>query len=253
MAAFTSRWGGVSPGFEGGLNLSFHVGDSAGAVLANRTLVAGALGIALDDLVLAEQVHGNRVRLVGAEHAGAGAYAGGTALPAVDALVTSTPGLVLAGCFADCVPVYIIDSEHTAVGLAHAGWRGTAGRIAQATFQAMHGQFGSRGNGCVALVGPAIGRCCYHVGPDVALAMQDHEYWQEVASPGPGGGWSLDLAAANCRQLEAVGITRVHVAGMCTSCDPGFFSHRRDRGQTGRMMALLGIRAGAGKARGGGE
>lgn len=247
LAAFTTRQGGTSPAFGGDLNLAFHVGDSTGAVIANRQLVAGALGIALEALVLGEQSHGNECRVVEAEFRGAGALSGETALAGVDALVTAVPGLVLAGCFADCVPVYIVDGEQGAVGLAHAGWRGTAGRIAQVTFETMRGRFGSRGSRCVALVGPAIGRCCYRVGPDVAAVLQHHDYWPEVTMAVTAGRWSLDLAAANRRQLEELGIAAVHHAGLCTSCHPQFFSHRRDQGRTGRMMALLGVRAGAGK------
>lgn len=253
LAAFTTRRGGTSPAFGGDLNLAFHVGDSSGAVLANRQLVAGALGIALETLVLGEQRHGNSCQVVEAVLRGAGALSGGTAVPGVDALVTAVPGLVLAACFADCVPVYIVDPEHRAVGLAHAGWRGTAGRIAQVTFETMRSRFGARGSRCLALVGPAIGRCCYQVGPDVAACFQDHEYWPEVAMQVRAGRWWLDLAEANRRQLVDVGVTAIQQAGMCTSCHSQFFSHRRDPGRFGRMMALLGVRAGAGKTSVGSE
>jgi YfiH family protein len=253
LAAFTTRRGGTSPALGGDLNLAFGLGDPPGAVLANRELVAGALGIALEMMVLGEQCHGNRCQVVEEKLRGAGASSDAPALPGVDALVTDVPGLVLAGCFADCVPVYIVDGEHGAVGLAHAGWRGTAGRVAQVTFETMRLRYGSRGSRCVALVGPAIGPCCYQVGEDVAAGFRDHEYWPEVATGGPAGRWWLDLAGANRRQLAQLGIAAIHQAGLCTSCHSQFFSHRRDHGRSGRMMALLGVRAGAGKTSGGNE
>lgn len=247
IAVFTTREGGVSALPTGGLNLAFHVGDDAELVLQNRVRVARALGVELDALVLGAQVHGNSVALVTPVQAGAGARTPATAVASVDGLVSNAPGLVLAGCFADCVPVYIVDPVRVAVGLAHAGWRGTAGRVALCTLGALRRHFGSRPADCLAVIGPGIGACCYRVGAEVRDAFLGGGCdWERVATRVPGGGWQLDLATANRRQLEVAGVSRVTVAGMCTACDPRFFSYRRDGAGAGRMMALVGIACGQG-------
>jgi YfiH family protein len=236
----TRRAGGVSaPPFDT-LNLGLHVGDDPAAVVENRRRLAGRYGFTLDRTVCAEQVHGGAVAVVGPEEAGRGAVAFDAAVSGVDALVTVTPGLLLTLFFADCVPVLLADPVNRAVGVAHGGWRGLDAGVIANTVAAMRDAFGSDPARLVAAVGPCIGPCCFEVGPEVA----DRFPAEAVAPRAVGGKPHVDLPAVAARLLREAGIApeNVAVAGECTSCLCAlYFSHRRDRGQTGRMAAFAGI------------
>ena len=239
----TERAGGVSDGGWASLNLGLHVGDDADAVAENRRRAAAALGFGFDDLVCAEQVHGGNAAVVGEAEAGRGARGNADALPGVDALVTDTSGLLLALFFADCVPVLLVDPLRRVVGIAHAGWRGLVAGVLRNTVATMGRTFGSRPADLVAGIGPCIGVCCYEVGQEVSNRFDPADVRTGAdtdCSP------HVDLAAAAARQLRAAGIPaeRIDHAGHCTSClSDRYFSHRRDRGGSGRIGALIGLRA----------
>jgi YfiH family protein len=237
----TTRAAGVSVGDYATLNLSLHVGDDPDRVNENRRRAAIALGFSPSKMVCAEQVHGCRVAVVGASDAGRGAVVMETAIPAADALVTDTPGLLLALFFADCLPILLADPERRVVGLAHAGWRGLAAGVIEKTVETMGKRFGTVPRSLVAAVGPGIGPCCFEVGEDVA----SHFAGAVRRLPGTGKP-HIDLALAAVERLTALGVTADQItrAGDCTVCgDPDcWFSHRRDRGRTGRMGALVGIK-----------
>jgi YfiH family protein len=237
----TTRTGGVSQGAFTALNLGLHVGDDRRRVIENRRRTAQALHLPASALVCAEQVHGGGVAVVGESDAGRGATAVETAIPAADALVTDTPGLLITLFFADCLPVLLADTERRAVGLAHAGWRGLVAGIVENTVAAMRDSFGTDPATLIAAVGPGIGPCCFEVGEEVAA----HFPGATLRSPKKARP-SVDLAAAAASRLEAAGVPagQITLAGECTACgDPArWFSHRRDRGHTGRMGALIGIR-----------
>lgn len=226
----TTRQGGVSAGSFATLNLSFAVGDDPARVQENRRRAAAALGAGLADVVFAAQVHGSRAQIVTATDRGRGALAGSGPVGPADALVTAEPGPVLAILAADCVPVVLYDPTAHVLACAHAGWRGTAGRVAAAALAAM-GSLGSRPEQVIAGIGPAIGADRYQVGGDVAGAVRaafgpgaEHL----LAADGPGR-WRLDLPSANRRVLLAAGVPdgQIHLAGLATGPDPGlFFSHR---------------------------
>ena len=239
--AFSTRRGGRSALPVDGLNLGLHVGDDRQLVLGNRHRFLAAAGLNLDNLIMAEQTHGQQVRLVGDKDAGAGAYRADEALSGVDAMVTATPGVALGGCYADCVPVFIVDTALPAVAVIHAGWRGTAGGIVPHTWSWLCESFASCKDDCVAYIGPAIGMCCYEVGESVAAAMREQWWWPQVSRRRSNGLWYVDLALANQLQLEARGL-HTENCGLCTSCDPRFYSHRRDGGNTGRMLGMISIR-----------
>ncbi len=150
-----------------------------------------------------------------------------------DALIERTPGSVVAVKTADCIPVLLIDERLRAVAAVHAGWRGTVARIAAGAVEAMGRAYGSRVEDLHAAIGPGIGKCCYEVGPEVAAQF------------GEVGRVHLDLAAANRRQLEEMGVTpgRIHASNLCTMCRSGeFYSFRRDQNAAGRMYSFAGIR-----------
>ena len=149
-----------------------------------------------------------------------------------DALLENTPGRLVAVKTADCVPVLLVDERQRAVAAVHAGWRGAAQRIAEGAVAAMGDIFGSRPEDLSAAIGPAIGNCCYEVGPEVAQHF------------GREGRVRLDLAALNRQQLLEAGVPAgtVYTAGLCTACrGDEFHSYRRDRGHAGRMYSLIGI------------
>jgi len=157
-----------------------------------------------------------------------------------DALVSNTPGVLVAVKTADCIPILIVDSRARAVAAVHAGWRGTAKNIMAQTIAEMEKKFYSRAEDVHVAIGPGIGPCCYEVGPEVAA--QFRQYDSSLRTVGPAT--HLDLAESNRRQIEACGVTpdRIYVAGLCTMCNGEFHSYRRDKDQAGRMFSVVGIR-----------
>jgi YfiH family protein len=152
-----------------------------------------------------------------------------------DALLSDTPGRIVAVKTADCVPILLADARHRAVAAVHAGWRGTASHIVQKTIDAMAARWNTRAADLYAAIGPAIGACCYEVGPEVAVQFT-----------GASERAHIDLAGANRRQLLAAGLDPDHIstAGLCTFCHPGeFHSFRRDREAAGRMYSFIGVKA----------
>jgi len=213
-----------------------------GQVQANRQRVWSDLGFAESQVVLAEQVHGDKVSV-------AAAGSGATPVAGADALVTNTPGLLLMLLFADCVPIYLVDPARKVVGLAHAGWRGTAANIAGKTMQAMTAEFGCLPSSCFAAVGPSIGGDSYEVGAEVADQFRTLPGARAANTVMPcreiGGTYSLNLRAVIFGQLLAAGLrpSAIAVGDEDTFRNKrDFFSYRRD-GPTGRMGAFLGIRA----------
>jgi YfiH family protein len=150
-----------------------------------------------------------------------------------DALIENQPGSVVAVKTADCIPILLVDERQRAVAAVHAGWRGTAARIAARAVAAMSQRFGTCPEDLHAAVGPGIGKCCYEVGAEVAARF------------GGQGRGHIDLPAANRRQLEEAGVTpeRVYASNLCTMCRPQEFdSFRRDQEAAGRMYSFAGIR-----------
>jgi YfiH family protein len=153
-----------------------------------------------------------------------------------DALLTSSPGLLVSVRSADCYPILLADTKHRAVAAVHAGWRGTAGRVVLETVAKMHDHFGTSPADLVAAVGPGIGKCCYEVGAEVGRLF------------GLEGAGRIDLAGANRCQLIDAGVDdlRIDVLGGCTRCDAAhFYSFRRENEQAGRMFSYIGVIRGA--------
>lgn len=232
-AAVTTRHGGVSTGPYESLNLSLRVGDRPEAALANRARVAAAFGATLDDLVLPAQVHDRTVATVGDADRGRGARDWESSVPAADALVTATPGPVLAVLAADCVPLVLADPVARVVAVVHAGWRGTVAGVTTAAVSAMAG-LGASPTRILAGVGPSIAADRYQVGAEVADAARAAGL-DEAVRPDGTGRFLFDLVAANSRQLRDAGVTAVSTAGVTTGGD--FFSHRAGA-PTGRFAAV---------------
>ena len=235
-AVFT-RIGGKSGGAFQGLNVGHLVGDEPAAVQANHDLIFGTLGMNPDHVVTARQVHGAQVAAVGAQQRG-------TIVPSTDSLISSQRGIALLLRFADCLPLMLYDPQWQAIGLAHVGWRGLVAGVVKNTLSALQQAFGSDPAGLVAGLGPAIGPCCYDVGPDLVAAVEElFGARTRLLSTQPDGKVHFDLPAAVRWQLHHAGVQQIEDSGLCTSCRTDeFFSHRGEKGRTGRFAAVLALR-----------
>ena len=186
---------------------------------------AAMLGLSIY-IFAAYQVHGREVTIVDETS---------EARPRCDVLIAKSPARTLMARYADCTPVLLADMRQHAIGVVHAGWRGSAVRAAGAAVEAMVARFGTNPRDLVAGIGPAIGPCCYIVGADVRAAFDDRQSLLEHGR--------LDLWEANRQALLEVGVPSDHIelAGICTQCQADtFFSHRANRGQpAGRFAALI--------------
>lgn len=219
-AFMTTRHGGVSEGAWASLNLGDHVGDDPRHVAANRARLATHLP-ALPHWL--RQVHGVRV-----------IAAGGTAAEA-DAAFTTCPGRVCAVLTADCLPVLLCDRAGSVVAAAHAGWRGLADGVLEATVAAMAVAPGE----IFAWLGAAIGPAAFEVGDEVRQAFVARHAVAQGAFVRAGDKWRADLYALARVRLAAAGVAEVYGGGLCTHSDAeNFFSYRRD-GVTGRMASLI--------------
>jgi hypothetical protein len=210
--AVTARSGGVSSGPYTSLNLSLSVGDDPECVLENRRRLAASLGASPADFVFAGQVHGAAVRIVGEADRGSGAFSLDDVVADTDALVTTSPRVVLAILTADCVPIVLHDPVAGVLACVHAGWRGTAAGVVTAAVAAMQ-TLGSRPADVIAGLGPAIPQSRYQVGPDVRQALTQHfgPAATTFMHPDPDpvlapDRWRLDLWSANRHALQEAGV-----------------------------------------------
>ncbi|MFZ1268110.1 MAG: peptidoglycan editing factor PgeF [Anaerolineae bacterium] len=231
--AISTRRGGVSPAPWNSLNLSHTRGDDTDRVNENHRRLCAALNIPADALTNAYQVHGAQVGLIGTAQRGQRQMD-------TDALITATPDTPLLLRFADCTPILLYDPVHHALGLAHAGWRGTVAGISTATVRAMQTAFGSRPADLLAGIGPAIGPCCYEVGDEVVEAVQQaFSNPAALLPPGRRTRRHFDLWAANTQQLREAGVRQIESAELCTACHHDwFFSHRAAAGRCGHFGAI---------------
>jgi YfiH family protein len=235
----STRVGGCSPPPFDSLNIGFHTADSHANVLENRKRLFNHLGIPLDYLVTAKQVHGDRVAIITQGIHQCGAYDYHSAIEATDSLVTNIPGRCLMVQVADCTPILLYDPLNHVIAAIHAGWRSSVQLIAKKTVCAMIDTYKCRPENIVAGIGPSIGPCCYEVGPEVIAGVQQAMGTLEgllengVRSDQP----HLNLWEVNRRQLLEVGVREenVEIMRLCTRCHSDlFFSERACRG-TGRF------------------
>lgn len=235
-AVFT-RIGGASQGAFHSLNLGHFIGDDDAAVQSNHERIFEVLGIKAHHVVTAHQVHGANVAIVGTAHWGA-------IMPATDSLVSIEHGTALLLRFADCVPLMLYDPSRHAIALVHVGWRGLFAGVVLHTLSALQQAFGCAPCEFVAGIGPAIGPCCYEVGPEVvAKVEQAFGTGSDLLLPQPNGAVHFDLPGAIRRQLRDQGLQHIEDSRLCTSCHTDeFFSHRAERGRTGRFAVVLALR-----------
>ena len=235
---FTTRLGGVSTGILESLNIAYKEGETMENVEENIRILGRAVGFDPGKLVLTRQTHSDTVRVVtAADH---------TSLchrdyPECDALVTADPGTALMVFTADCTPVLLWDSVTGAVGAAHAGWRGTAAKIAVKTLQAMVTDLGCDPKYIRAAIGPNIGACHFETDADVPQAILA-AYGEKALAfiEKKGEKYFLDLKAINALGLREAGVTHIELSDSCTACAPHrFWSHRVTGGQRGSQGAVI--------------
>lgn len=236
---FTTRFGGVSEGYLSSLNLGIHRGDDPRNVERNYEILGDALGFDIHDLVFTRQTHTDIVRVVDEENRGEGLFR--DVEPECDALVTNTPGLVLAAFSADCTPILLHDTVTGAVGAVHAGWRGTVADIAGNAVRTMVREFGSRPEDIRAAIGPNIGVCCFETHEDVpngvrAVLGEEAEAFIVLA----GEKFRVDLKGVNAALLRRAGVRNIEISTDCTACRPDrFWSHRRVGNDRGSLAAVI--------------
>ncbi len=232
-----TRQGGVSQGQWQSLNVGGTVGDDLTAVKENLRRIYAALALSPDYACTVWQVHG--VDTVVAN----GPLPQRKWLARADGMITNRVGLALTMRFADCVPVLFYDPENHAIGMAHAGWRGTVQAVVLSTLQAMQNAYNSRPAAIQAAIGPSIGPDRYQVGEEVVEAARerfdstaDLIHRAEDSSP------YLDLWEANRRLLAQAGVQQIEVAAICTATHTDeFFSHRAEKGKTGRFGVVMAL------------
>lgn len=233
--AVTTRHGGVSPAPFDTMNLSAHVGDAPEHVQENLDRLHSALELDRAATVDASQAQANQVARVTASERG-------TRLKGVDGLITNTRGIPLMLRFADCVPILLYDPIHHAIGIAHAGWRGTVSKVLTNTVKAMQDAFNTQPREVRACIGPSIGPCCYEIGADVQEKVERAfpETFELLLSKN--SSIHLDLWQANAVQLRALGVEQIEIAGVCTADHThDFYSWRREQAHTGRFAALIAL------------
>jgi len=240
--AVSTRNGGVSAPPFAALNLGLHVPDRPECVLENRRRFCAALHVETSALAVPRQVHGSHVVAVGPEARGRGALDLSSAIPDADGLITSAPGVMLMAFSSDCPLLLLHDPARRAIGLLHAGWRGTVARIAEHGVRAMVSRFGTSADDLVACICPSIGPCCFEVKHDVVDAASAAGLPVATLVEQRRGTMSFDLWRANEEQLVGAGVRRdsVTCSRLCTACRTDlFFSHRRERGRPGRFAAAI--------------
>lgn len=224
---FTSRAGGVSAAPYDSFNLGTHVGDNPEDVSANRSRLAGILGLPADRFVWMEQLHTNTVTRVDAPSA--------APVEATDALVTREKDLALCVLVADCTPVLLSDHAAGVIGAAHAGRMGARNGIVKNTVQAMV-DLGAQPSRIQVLLGPAAAGASYEVPEDMAADVEKHLPGSRTTTTRGTAG--IDVRAGLVRQLLSLGVTHIDADPRDTITDDDFFSHRRD-GVTGRQAGVI--------------
>ena len=245
---FSTRIGGVSKGIYSTMNLSYTRGDDKEAVDENYRRIAKVLQCDVGDIVCSDQTHTVNLRVVSGQDRGKGIIKPKDYTD-IDGLLTDEPGIVLATFYADCVPLYFVDTKKKAIALAHSGWRGTVARMGRCVTEMMREVYDTDPADLVAAIGPSICQACYEVSEDVAdaFAQEFRGFGQadEILLSKGGGKYQLDLWRANEIVLTEAGIpeSQIQVTDLCTCHNSEYlFSHRASQGRRGNLGAFLGLR-----------
>lgn len=219
------------------LNLGF-VNQTEEQIKKNRQEILSRLNIGLEQLVCSKQVHGNKVYVVEEKDKGRGALSYEDAISDIDAFITKENDIALSVCVADCLPVFLIDSNKNIIGIAHCGWKSTQKSLLKETIAAMQQKFHCQPKDIVLLLGPAIRSCCFQVGEEFleyfrkGILKKDDKLF-------------LDLIQVNYLQTIDSGVLENNIfdSGICTCCQNNkFFSFRKEGDASGRQMALISMK-----------
>ncbi|UOY93720.1 peptidoglycan editing factor PgeF [Ectobacillus sp. JY-23] len=244
-AGFTTREKGVSTIPYASLNLGLHVEDRQEDVHENRRLLARKLHFPMRTWICSEQTHENVVQKVTKQDCGKGVYEYRESIAGTDGIYTNESDVLLTSCYADCVPLYFYAPSYHLIGLAHAGWKGTVKEIACNMIHKWTQEEGVPLTDIHVAIGPSIGNCCYVVDNRVMDAVKKVVTYEPKQVEK--GQYQIDLKTINRLLCLQCGIPEENIitSSYCTSCEEKlFFSHRRDRGKTGRMMSFIGFREG---------
>lgn len=245
-AGFSTKNGGLSQEDFSSLNIAFHVNDAEETVRKNRQILADKLQFPMDNWVGAEQTHKVAIKEVTKGDRGKGVYNYESAVPDTDGFFTLEKGVLLTLCYADCVPLYFFHPQTGAIGIAHAGWKGTVSGIAKEMMEVFHSH-GIDPKEVQIVIGPSITERHYVVDSkvinevDKIIGKAAKKPYRQVSK----GQYQLNLQQLNRQILVEAGAKEEYIAttSYCTSEDKDyFFSHRRDHGKTGRMMSFIGFR-----------
>ncbi|MGE5677407.1 MAG: peptidoglycan editing factor PgeF [Pseudomonadota bacterium] len=239
---FTTRLGGVSQGEYDSLNTSYLKEDPIENVRKNLEMVCGAVDIDYRKLVFSNQTHEDNIRVVTKEDIGKGISVPSDIMN-TDGLMTNIPGIPMITFYADCVPLFFLDTKNKAVAVTHSGWKGTVMKIGAKTVKLMGEVYGTRPEDCLAGIGPSIGPECFEVGPEVAEVFKDSfKDWPQIIEPYYEGKSRINLWETNRLILKEAGIPEenITISGLCTVCkEEMFFSYRRDKGRNGSLSAII--------------
>lgn len=244
--AFSTKFGGVSTGHLAELNLGWDRGDDRETVLKNYQLAAEELGIDYQKIVLSDQVHQDKVQIVSDKETAGREFT--KKVKDTDGLICNLPGITLATSYADCVPLFFVDTKQHIVASSHSGWRGTVSQIGKNTIKTMIQQFGSKPEDIICLIGPSICQDCYEVSEDVVdefKGIYSVDDMEEIVKPGKEPGkYQLDLWAACYKTLKKAGVPveNIQVSRVCTCCNHDIlFSHRYTKGKRGNLNGFIGL------------
>lgn len=248
---FTTRLGGISEGPFASMNLKYPVGDQDepdghARVRQNRQRVCDHLGLPLENLVAAQQVHGKRVQIIGRQERGTGAFAQEDGIPDTDGLITAERAIPLMAMTADCLPVLMADPVKKVCAAVHSGWRGTQQRVVLEALRKMCSEYGCQREDIRLAIGPGIGFDSFEVGADVLDVFGEAINRDDLSLVQPGeqsGKYLLNLAEIIGRQALVEGLNPRHIEILYQdtfSNERLFYSYRRDQGITGRQAGLIG-------------
>lgn len=242
---FSTRLGGVSEGVLSTMNLGFGRNDLPENVVKNHEIIANAIGFNPENIVASKQTHTTNVKIVSKKDCGKGIYRERD-YDDVDGMITNEKGIVLATYFADCVPLYMVDTKNKAIGLSHSGWRGTVGKIGKVTLDLMKETYGTNPKDVIACIGPSICRDCYEVSEDVATEFEAAFKGKEkdILINKGNGKYQLDLWECNYIIFKECGVyeENIHMPDICTCHNMEMmFSHRATQGRRGNLAAFLSI------------
>jgi len=244
---FSTKFGGVSTGDFESMNLSISKPDKPENVKENFRRITKAIGIEYDSLCLSYQIHSTNVKPVGEEDRGLGIIKD-RPYNDIDGLITNSNKVSLVTFFADCIPLFFVDTKNKAIGLSHSGWRGTVGKMAQVTLNAMADNYNSSPSDIILCIGPGICKDCYEVSSDVYEEFKKNFNFCDIntiISPNKKGRYQLDLYEANRQLALNIGIPEenIHVSDICTHCNSEYlFSHRKHGDRRGNLAAFLALK-----------